>query len=94
MGTARCRAASRSWSRSTGAARVAAATTAQAVRRSGKRSRASALAEAGAGSPSRPPLTRSPGPQAHPSGSPRNRTVGEQTATRRASASSGRHHGR
>jgi hypothetical protein len=68
IGTARCRAASRSWSRSTGAARVAAATTAQAVRRSGKRSRASALAEAGAGSPSRPPLTRSPGQPTHPPG--------------------------
>ncbi len=68
MGTARCRAASRSWSRSTGAARVAAATTAQAVRRSGKRSRASALAEAGAGSPSRPPLTRSPGRRTDPPG--------------------------
>ena len=38
-----------------------------------------------------------PGPADRPpgsSGTPRNRTVGEQTATRRASASSGRHHGR
>ena len=38
-----------------------------------------------------------PGPAGPPPGSsgrPRNRTVGEQIATRRASASSGRHHGR
>src|SRR4029450_8848373 len=40
-----------SWRRLRGAARVAAATTAQVVRWSGKRSRARALAEAGAGNP-------------------------------------------
>ena len=61
MGTARWSEASRSWSRSAGAARVAAATTTQAVRRSGKRSRARALAEAGAGNTGRPAIARSPG---------------------------------
>jgi hypothetical protein len=66
IGTARCSASIRSWSRSTGADRVAAATTAQVVRRSGKRSRASALAEAGAGRPGRPAIARPPGSQVGP----------------------------
>jgi hypothetical protein len=65
-GTAWCSAASRSWSRSTGAARVAAATTAQVVRRSGKRSRASALAEAGAGRSWRRPIAPPPGRRSRP----------------------------
>lgn len=73
IGTAWCNAASRSWNRATGAARVAAATTAQVVRRSGKRSKASALAEAGAGRSWRRPIARPPRRRAGPArvGDPR-----------------------
>jgi hypothetical protein len=67
MGTAWWSDASRFWSESTGPARVAAATTTQAVRRSGKRSRARALAEAGAGNSGRVAIAGPPGRAgAHP----------------------------
>jgi hypothetical protein len=84
IGTARCSASSRSWSRSTRADRVAAATTAQVVRRSGKRSRASALAEAGAGRPGRPAIARPPGSRAGPPTRAGDRRTGPSASTSRA----------